>query len=63
MGLSRVESQHPPIMSFNGRANPRTEFNEWEVEGKPLTSERLERYCLLLFNHLVEETRNDLNLS
>ena len=31
--------------------------NEWSVEGKPLTNERLERYCLLFFDYFVKENQ------
>jgi len=55
MGLTRIESEHKPIMSFTG--TPNCGLIDWEVEGKPLTSERLERYCLLLFDFLIKETR------
>jgi hypothetical protein len=58
MGLSKTEDQHEPLMSFtcevkNGQYN-------WEVEEKPLTEERLERYTLLIFEHLMDLTREEL---
>ena len=31
--------------------------SEWSVEGKPLTNERLERYCLLFFDYFVKENQ------
>ncbi len=58
MGLSKVEDRHSPLMCFevvNPGISP-----EWEVEGKPLTNERMERYCLLMFNYLLEETKFEL---
>lgn len=61
MGLSKVEDHYGPLMSF--QAAPRGAFMDWEVEGKALTRERLERYCLLLFNFLLEETKTDLRAS
>lgn len=58
MGLSKTEDQHDPLMSFtcevkNGQYN-------WEVEEKPLTEERLEKYVLLTFEHLMDLTREEL---
>jgi hypothetical protein len=38
---------------FNGKV-------EWEVEGKPLTDERFERYCLLMFEYFVKESQEEL---
>jgi hypothetical protein len=58
MGLTRIVSEHNPIMSFTGE--PNCGLIDWQVEGKPLTSERLERYCLLLFDFLIKETRTAL---
>jgi hypothetical protein len=56
IGLSRVENAHLPLMQFEAVAGS----DSWEVEQKPLTDERLERYCLLLFNHLLEETKAEM---
>jgi hypothetical protein len=61
MGLSQVEKQHPPIMTFNGSGDCYSV--DWEVEGKPLTAERLERYCYLVLDHLLKETREELAAS
>lgn len=61
MGLSKVEDLYFPLMSF--AATQRGAFMDWEVEGKALTRERLERYCILLFNFLLEETKTDLRAS
>lgn len=58
MGLSQSEDRQAPLMVFEGHnasAHPM-----WEVEGKPLTHERMERYCLLFFNYLLEETKREL---
>jgi hypothetical protein len=58
MGLSKIEDQHDPLMSFTCEVK-RGEFY-WEVEEKPLTEERLEKYILLIFEHLMELTREEL---
>lgn len=58
MALSRIESQYVPIMSFTGISNG--SLIDWEVESKPLTSDRLERYCLHLLDYLIEQTRENL---
>jgi hypothetical protein len=58
MALSKSEDQFEPLMSFTATAHGA--ILDWQVEGKPLTSERQERYCLLLFNHLLEQTREHL---
>jgi hypothetical protein len=55
IGLSIAEKQYPPLMTFILGASG-TKFS-WQVEGKPLTEERLERYCVELFRFFVEETR------
>lgn len=56
IGLSRVENAHLPLMQFEAGGG----VDSWAVEGKPLTDERLERYCLLLFKHLLEETKSEM---
>lgn len=62
MGLSASENRHSPLMSFQiNTAN--TLFTEWEVESKPLTDDRMERYCLLLFYYLLEETKSELAMT
>lgn len=58
MGLSKIEDQHQPLMVFC--AEHRGGAIQWEVEGKPLTLERLERYVLLTFEHLLDVTREEL---
>jgi hypothetical protein len=58
MALSKSEDQFAPLMSFTATAHGA--ILDWQVEGKPLTAERQERYCLLLFNHLLEQTREHL---
>lgn len=58
MGFSTVEDRYEPLMKFT--ATGPIDAIEWEVEGKSLTTERLERYCLLLLNYLLEETRAEL---
>lgn len=58
MGLSKTEDEHKPIMSFTGTDTGVS--IEWEVEEKPLTAERLERYSLLLLDYFMERTREEL---
>ncbi len=58
MGLSKTEDQHDPLMTFT--ANAQSGAIYWEVEQKPLTEERLERYILLVFEHLMDVTREEL---
>jgi hypothetical protein len=58
MALSKSEDQFKPLMSFTATAHGA--YLDWQVEGKPLTAERQERFCLLLFNHLLEQTREHL---
>ncbi len=59
MALTNVESQHTPLMTFRGEHNG-IGLIDWQVEGKPLTSDRLERYCLHLFDYLIEQTRDEI---
>lgn len=58
MGLSKVEDQHQPLMTFSAYAQSGVVY--WEVEEKPLTEERMERYILLIFEHLMDVTREEL---
>lgn len=58
MGLSKTEDQHDPLMTFT--ANAQCGAIYWEVEQKPLTEERLEKYILLVFEHLMDLTREEL---
>ncbi len=58
MGLSRIEDEHSPLMTFTAEA--RNGVISWEVEEKPLTEERLEKYILLIFEHLMDLTREQL---
>lgn len=58
MGLSKVEDEHLPLMTFNAYA--RSGVIYWEVEEKPLTEERMEKYILLIFEHLMDMTREEL---
>jgi hypothetical protein len=61
MALSAIEDRHRPLMQFTATANGA--FIDWEVEGKPLTADRLERYCLLLFNYLLDQTKTEMAAS
>ncbi len=58
MGLSKTEDQHEPLMTFTASAQSGAIY--WEVEHKPLTEERLEKYILLVFEHLMDLTREEL---
>lgn len=58
MGLSKVEDEHQPIMTFSAYAQ--SGVVHWEVEQKPLTEERMERYILMTFEHLMDLTREEL---
>jgi len=58
MGLSKTEDEHQPLMTFSAHANSGVIY--WEVEEKPLTSERMEKYILLIFEHLMDLTREEL---
>ena len=58
MGLSRIEDEHNPLMTFTAEA--RNGLISWQVEDKPLTEERLEKYILLIFEHLMDLTREEL---
>ncbi|CAN5544708.1 hypothetical protein BH10CYA1_BH10CYA1_19060 [soil metagenome] len=62
MALTNIESQHTPMMTFSGEHNG-IGLIDWQVEGKPLTSDRLERYCLHLFDYLIEQTRDHIAFS
>ncbi|HEY9714057.1 MAG TPA: hypothetical protein V6C72_11340 [Chroococcales cyanobacterium] len=59
MGLTKIEQEHAPLMTFTAQLEDGK--IDWHVEGKDLTPERLERYSLLLFDHLIEETRIDMD--
>jgi hypothetical protein len=61
MGLSLAEDRIKPLMQFTATANGA--FIDWQVEGKPLNSDRLERYCVLLFNYLLDETKTEMAAS
>lgn len=50
IGLSQAEAQSEVLMSFNYSAL------DWQVENKPLTEDRLERYSLLALEHLIDRT-------
>ncbi|MBX9696436.1 MAG: hypothetical protein K2Z81_28875, partial [Cyanobacteria bacterium] len=53
MMMSKAEDDYGPLMSFE--ANESAGIVHWTVENKPLTDERFERYCLLLFEYFVRE--------
>lgn len=58
MGLSKVEDEHRPVMTFSAYAQSGVVY--WEVENKPLTEERMERFILMTFEHLLDLTREEL---
>jgi hypothetical protein len=58
MRMSTVEDQFGALMFYQAKI-----FHgkvEWEVEGKPLTDERFERYCLLMFDYFVKQSAEEL---
>lgn len=58
MRMSSVEDQYGALMTYNAKI-----FNgkvEWEVEGKPLTDDRFERYCLLMLDYFVKQSQEEL---
>jgi len=61
MGLSATEDRHGPLMQFTATAHGA--FIDWQVEGKALTPDRLERYSILLFNYLLDETKTEMAVS
>ncbi|MDZ4832351.1 MAG: hypothetical protein SGJ27_00985 [Candidatus Melainabacteria bacterium] len=58
MSLSKTEDDFGALMSFNSVV----EDNKvsWIVEGKPLTDERFERYCLLTFDYFIKQSQDEL---
>jgi hypothetical protein len=58
MCASKIEDDFGALMSFNsvidgGKVS-------WVVEGKPLTDERFERYCLLTFDYYIKQSQEEL---
>jgi len=69
IGLSRIEAEIEPLMTFS--LVPQTDFGceqpsafdiSWQVEGKPLTADRMERFSLLALEHLLDSTQEALGL-
>ncbi|MBL0187267.1 MAG: hypothetical protein IPP97_16165 [Candidatus Obscuribacter sp.] len=70
IGLSRIEAEIEPLMTFS--LAPQSDFAveqyqsaadlAWQVEGKPLTADRMERYSLLALEHLLDSTQAALGL-
>ena len=58
MMMSKAEDSYGPLMTFD--AVVLKSGVEWEVEDKPLSEERLERYCLLFFEHFIKEDRKEM---
>lgn len=51
IGLSDAEDEFGSLMFFEHR-----NVDGWSVEGKTLTSDRMERYCLLFFEYFVKNS-------
>jgi len=58
MRLSKVEDDYGVLMTYS--ATIRSGKTEWEVEDKPLTDERFERYCLLMLDYFVKLNQEEL---
>lgn len=60
---SEAEEEVGPLMLFSSYGDTRfSRFGDsgralWWVEGKPLTDDRFERYCLLFFDHFVKKSQ------
>lgn len=60
---SEAEEEFGPLMIFSSYGDSGySRFGDcgkalWWVEGKPLTDERFERYCLLFFDHFVKRSQ------
>lgn len=63
MGLSRIEAETAPLMTFAAAEELDSfefESNSWIVEGKLLNADRLERFSLLALEHLLDRTQEDI---
>jgi hypothetical protein len=69
MGLSRIEAETAPLMTFaagnvqtQNQSYELTAFDSdsWIVEGKLLNADRLERFSLLALEHLLDRTQEDI---
>jgi hypothetical protein len=58
VGLTKIEADYQPLMSFVGHLGK--DCVEWQVEDKPLTNTRLEKYCIEFFKYFLEETRQHI---
>jgi hypothetical protein len=58
MGLYRAEAEVGALMVFD--SEPSLAGLSWTVEGKPLSTDRLERYSLLALEHLLDKTREEV---
>ncbi len=58
MSLSKVEDDYGALMSFNTVIEGNKV--DWVVEGKPLTDERFERYCLMTFDYFIKQSQDEL---
>jgi len=59
MGLSNEEACHQPLMIFEAEIS--NNGLTWMVEGKQLTSDRFERFTLLILEHLLDLSQEELN--
>lgn len=62
MGLSRIEGETAPLMTFaaSEEETPSGFSDNWVVEGKLLNADRLERFSLLALEHLLDRTQEDI---
>lgn len=58
MRLSIAEDEAGALMTFTAKIDGG--MLDWEVEGKSLTDDRFERYCILLFDHFISQTQKEL---
>lgn len=58
MGMSKIEDDFGALMTYHaGLQNNKV---VWEVETKPLTDDRFERYCLLMFEYFIKQSQDEL---
>jgi hypothetical protein len=58
VGLTKVEANYHPLMTFTGLL--RDNHVEWQVEDRPLTEARLEKFCIEFFKYFLDETRKHI---
>ena len=57
MRQSEAEDEFGPLMQFSTTCENGESSENWWVEGKPLTDDRLERYSLLFFDYFVKNSQ------